>query len=435
MVASLAASLFSLVHRAVWQRLPRAWRRSVAFSLADLLARNIAQNVQDGGPIVVVGSLRTASGLGESARLCHDALRALGLPVYAIDISHLLMQPDDGVAFEFADGRSLSGPASLILHVSGPLMPLAMLGLPRRLVQYSRVIGYWAWELPKLPADWLRGRRLVHEIWVPSEFTAQALAGLGHDLPVRVVPHPIAIRPIRPRPVACRPNKRFVALTMFDMASSMMRKNPLGAIEAFKAAFGDDPEAQLIIKCSNLARFPIGERLLRARCPPGGNVVLLNAFLDQEGLDALYAEADAVISLHRSEGFGLIVAEAMLRGLPVVATGWSGSTDFLSETTGMPIGYDLVPAVDPQHTYDFSETVWAEPNIEEAAQALRRLRADPARARELGNRAAAFAAAAFGTAAYAKAVGCLCQPAAVVAGEISSNAASLRPVQARQLNI
>jgi glycosyltransferase involved in cell wall biosynthesis len=135
--------------------------------------------------------------------------------------------------------------------------------------------------------------------------------------------------------------------------------------------------------------------------------VLSDAFLDQEGLDALYADADAVISLHRSEGFGLVVAEALLRGLPVVATGWSGSTDFLSETTGMPIGYDLVPAVDPQHTYDFPETVWAEPDIAEAARALRRLRTDPEGARELGARAAAFAASAFGAAAYARAIGSL----------------------------
>ena len=95
--------------------------------------------------------------------------------------------------------------------------------------------------------------------------------------------------------------------------------------------------------------------------------------MDQASLDALYGEADAVISLHRSEGFGLVIAEAMLRGVPVVATGWSGNTDFLSKATGMPIGYDLVPAVDPQDTYDFSETVWAEPRIEEAAQALRTL--------------------------------------------------------------
>jgi glycosyltransferase involved in cell wall biosynthesis len=414
MISSFAASLPSLVHRVVWQRLPHAWRRSVAFSLANLLApriaANIEPNIEQGGPIVVVGSLQTASGLGQSARLCYEALKALGLPVYAIDISRMLMQPDDGVAFDFVDGRSLSGPANLILHVSGPLMPLAMLGLPRKLVQCSRVIGYWAWELPKLPADWCYGGRFVHEIWVPSTFTANALAELAHDLPIRIVPHPIAIGGITRRAAAWGANKPFVVLTMFDMASSTARKNPLGAIKAFKAAFGGDPEARLVIKCANLACFPDGERELRSHCPLGGNVVLLEAFLDRSSLEALYAEADAVISLHRSEGFGLILAEAMLRGLPVVATDWSGNTDFLSEATGMPIGYQLVPAVDPQNTYDFPETVWAEPNITQAAQALRDLRKDPERGRELGEKAAAFAAAAFGLAAYAEAIATLGRP-------------------------
>jgi glycosyltransferase involved in cell wall biosynthesis len=253
---------------------------------------------------------------------------------------------------------------------------------------------------------------------VPSAFTANALAELAHDLPIRILPHPIATCQSTPRPTAWGSNKSiawgsnepFVVLTMFDMASSMARKNPLGAIRAFKAAFGEDPGARLVIKCANLACFPDGERELRCRCPEGGNVVLLEAFLDRRSLEALYAEADAVISLHRSEGFGLILAEAMLRGLPVVATGWSGNTDFLSEATGLPIGYQLVPAIDPQNTYEFPDTVWAEPNITQAAQALRGLRADPARARALGEKAAAFASATFGLAAYAEAIGTLGRP-------------------------
>ena len=377
----------------------------MAFSLADLLAPRISESGRGAYPIIVVGPLRTASGLGESARLCHDVLKVLGLPVFGIDVAPVLMQSDDSVGFKYDDGRSVSGPATLILHVSGPLMPLAILGLPRKLVRRSRVIGYWAWELPKVPADWLRGMRFVHEIWVPSKFTAQALAEMAREVPIRVVPHPISIRPVHPRP-ALRDGKRpFVVLSMFNMASSMARKNPLGAIEAFQAAFGDDPRARLIVKCSNLDAFPTGAQQLRARCPAGGNIVLSEAIMDQVRLDALYSEADVVLSLHRSEGFGLVIAEAMLRGIPVVATDWSGNTDFLFDATGVPIDYDLVPAIDPQDTYDFSETVWADPRIEDAAQALRRLREDPVRARALGESAAVFATAAFGPAAYVAATG------------------------------
>ena len=393
------------MHSAVWQRLPRSLRRSALFALADLLAPTISESCRVTGPIIVVGPLQTASGLGESARLCHDALKVLGHPVFGIDVTHILMQPDDGAGFQYADGRGVIEPATLIFHVNAPLMALAMLSLPRKLVRQSRVIGYWAWELSGVPADWLRGTRFVHEIWVPSAFTEQAIQKIANNLSVRVVPHPIGIRSVRLRAPLRDRSKPFVVLSMFNMASSMARKNPLGAIEAFKAAFGDDDGARLIIKCSNLDVFPSGANQLRASCSAAGNIVLSEKVMDPVDLDALYGEADAVVSLHRSEGFGLVIAEAMLRGIPVVATDWSGNTDFLCKATGVPIDYDLVPAVDPQSTYDFPETAWAEPRIEEAVQALRDLRSDPAWARSLGDRAADFAAAAFGPAAYAEAIG------------------------------
>ena len=170
----MASSLISLVHRAAWQRLPRSLRRSVVFSLADLLAPSISQGRStERGPIIVIGALRTASGLGESARLCHDALKILGVPVFGIDIGPTLMQSDD-VDFEWPDGGFVAEPATLSVHVSGSVMPLAMLRLPRKLIRRSRVIGYWAWELPRIPCGWLRGMRFVHEILVPSTFAPQS---------------------------------------------------------------------------------------------------------------------------------------------------------------------------------------------------------------------------------------------------------------------
>ena len=110
-------------------------------------------------------------------------------------------------------------------------------------------------------------------------------------------------------------------------------------------------------------------------------------------IDALYADSDVVISLHRSEGFGLILAEAMMRGLPVIATDWSGNVDFVTAETGIPIPYRLIPASDPQSaTYDQPGTVWADADVEAAADALRRLRRAPDLARHLGRAAAALAA-------------------------------------------
>lgn len=145
-------SLRAGLHRHVWPRLPPVLRRSVLFRSAHLLAPKITTSATLSAPVIVVGALRTASGLGESARLCHDAIRALGVPVFGIDIAAQLMQPVDDVAFDFTDGRHLMGPGTLIVHVNGPLMPLAMLALSRAFVRDKFVAGYWAWELPQAPA-------------------------------------------------------------------------------------------------------------------------------------------------------------------------------------------------------------------------------------------------------------------------------------------
>ena len=121
-------------------------------------------------------------------------------------------------------------------------------------------------------------------------------------------------------------------------------------------------------------------------------------------IDDLYRDSDVVMSLHRSEGFGLVVAEAMLRGLPVIATDWSGTVDFVSPEWGFPIPYRLVPAEDPQDTYHHPDVKWADADVDAAADALRRLRSEPGVARALGTAGAVHAARVWSVAAYGDAV-------------------------------
>jgi glycosyltransferase involved in cell wall biosynthesis len=184
------------------------------------------------------------------------------------------------------------------------------------------------------------------------------------------------------------------------MASSFARKNPCAAISAFRSAFGDDPDVRLVVKLANVTTYPYGLKLIQAAIADARNITLISTTLEKSALDALYSETDVLISLHRSEGFGLTMAEAMLRGLPVVATNWSGNVDFLTDDTGIPLPYRLVPAQDPQGTYQHPNSRWADADIEAAAAALQRLRADPALRRKLGEAAAAFGAKAWGRAAY-----------------------------------
>jgi glycosyltransferase involved in cell wall biosynthesis len=188
------------------------------------------------------------------------------------------------------------------------------------------------------------------------------------------------------------------------MASSFARKNPLASIEAFRKAFGDDPSTRLIVKISNSETFPSGLSSLMKAIGSAPNIVLIDRTISGTEMEALYRESDLLISLHRSEGFGLTIAEAMLRGLPVVATNWSGNIDFLNTSNGFPIPYLLVSAEDLQGTYHHPYMKWADADVEAAAEALRHLRRDPALARDMGQAGVASAAQTWSGEAYATTV-------------------------------
>ena len=393
----------SFVHRRLWPLLPRGLRRSALFYATARAAPRPAPDTRAALPIVVAGALRTLSGLGESARLCHDALLAAGLPVYGIDLTAGLMQPDDHPGWSFADGRSLEGPGTIILHVNSPLVALAMLCLGPRVIEHKRIVGYWAWELPEVPAEWRNGVQFVHEIWVPSRFTAAAVEPIAGGRPVRIMAHPVAVRLGAPTAGRRREGQPFTVLTIFNTASGFTRKNPLAAIAAFRRAFDGDTGARLVVKTLNVSSSPQAAELVRAASPCGNVVVIADPMTTSE-IIGLYTDADVLLSLHRSEGFGLTLAEAMLQGVPVVATGWSGNADFLTQETGIPIPCRLVPAQDPQGTYQHPGMRWAEPDIDAAAAALRRLRDAPALRARLGCAGAKFAADTWSAHMYAGAV-------------------------------
>jgi glycosyltransferase involved in cell wall biosynthesis len=154
----------------------------------------------------------------------------------------------------------------------------------------------------------------------------------------------------------------------------------------------------------NAFAWPEGVRLMEEAAGGAANIELIGGVLDEAGMNALYERADVVMSLHRAEGLGLPVAEGMLRGLPVIATDWSGSVDFLTDETGVPVGYELVPVNDPQGKYPHADMRWAEADIAASAAALQALRADPARRQRLGAAAAAHAADFFHPDHYVRSV-------------------------------
>jgi glycosyltransferase involved in cell wall biosynthesis len=297
--------------------------------------------------------------------------------------------------------------AGLLLHVNAPLLPLVLARLPRGIVRGRRVVGIWAWELPVASPEWRPGARFVHDVWAPSRFAAKALGPLVANR-VRVVPIPLANAPLEPSHLSRAdfglPEAAVVVLVSINLASSFERKNPLGAITAFREAFGDRPGRILVLKLGNPEHVPADFARLAASISDASNIRLETRSLPRADTLALTMASDIVLSLHRSEGFGLVPAEAMLLGKPVIATGWSGNMDFMDQHSAALVRYRLVATHDPRGVYAVPGAVWAEPETSHAVEWLRRLADDADARRSLGRAGQVKAHACLGTDALAEAM-------------------------------
>jgi glycosyltransferase involved in cell wall biosynthesis len=370
------ALTLSLAHRS-WRLLPARPRRYVFTGATSLMApRPDRQPPPVLHGLAVAGELSQPTGLGESARLMLRGLHCLGMPSWPLDL--------------MAPWGELPPPgAALVVHVNAPMLPCALMRMPRALLRGRRVVGYWAWELPCVPPEWRAGLRFVHEIWVPSRFTAAAMETIAPGR-VRVVPPPLgalpATRAALDRSAFGLPDTAVIVLVSFNLASSLERKNPLAAIAAFRAAFGNRKDRMLLLKVGNPDHFPRDFSVIAAAAAAAPNIRIETRVLPADDHAALLSTCDIVLSLHRAEGLGLVPAEAMLRGKPVIATGWSGNMEFMDSESAALVGYRLVPARDARHVYDVPGAVWAEPDVQEAVAQLRRLADDAAERAALGAR-------------------------------------------------
>ena len=307
--------------------------------------------------VVVVAALSRNDGIASGARLQYNALRQCGIDAELLDAAPALRNPLYRIAHR---------PGSAYIFHSGGPQTASLIGSVLPHAAHAWRIAYWAWELPDPPPDWAGCDRTVHEIWTPSRFSYESLARQTRR-PIAIVPHHVPASAARTR----NPRGPFTVLAMADSRSSLSRKNPEGALRAFKAAFGTSSAARLVLKLGGrqdswaaLARSA-GE-LLHA-----SNIEIVQGHLDQAALGALFRRCDVLLSLHRAEGFGLPMLEAMAQGIPVVATGWSGNLEFMSEADSHLVPYQLVEVCDAAAIYANSR--WAEPDLEAAARSLRQL--------------------------------------------------------------
>jgi mannosyltransferase OCH1-like enzyme/glycosyltransferase involved in cell wall biosynthesis len=248
-------------------------------------------------------------------------------------------------------------------------------------------IGYWVWENRQdLPSQWLTLFNLFDEIWTPSSYSQQAIAPIS-PVPVVTIPHAISLpeMPTYSRQELGWQNDKFIFLFIYDSLSLAVRKNPQAVITAFTQAFNrHDDRVSLVIKSKGLSTAKLDE--LQHLTANRDGIEIINDNFDRDRINSMIYHCNCYISLHRSEGFGLTLAEAMFYGKPTIATGYSGNLEFMNCFNSLLVDYQPYQ-LDRDVVYFKKGTIWAEPDLNVASDYMRQLVDKPDLAARIGARA------------------------------------------------
>ncbi len=334
----------------------------------------------------VVGFLAAELGVGESARCMVRAADAAAIPTalvpFKLNCKNRLGDQTYASRLQETNPHDVN-----VIHVDPPASRDIdhHHGAAFRRGKYN--IGYFAWELPEFPDAWTASFDYYDEIWCPSDFTTAAVA-LKSPVPVLTMPHAISFSPPaesidRLRARFGLPSETFLFLTLFDLNSYSARKNPRAVIEAFRRSGLAGRGAALVLKVQNVSGNEADFSALQQSVRDLADTVLLTETLSRSDIYALEAACDCFVSLHRSEGFGLAVAEAMFLGKPVISTNWSATAEYVTPDNGCPVRARLV-TLEQNHGPYAKGSTWAEPESDHAAEQMRMLFGDRALAAKLG---------------------------------------------------
>jgi glycosyltransferase involved in cell wall biosynthesis len=318
----------------------------------------------------VVGYASAEMGVGEAGRRLYSLVERTGVPteLVGVGLNESRQRHATGTSV-----RSMPSFESAIMSVNadqlwrvGPAVGLEQLrGLK---------VGYWFWELEHFPSEHASGFDYVDEVWAATSFMQKAFQSVA-DRPVRLVPlpiHPKKEPTLYTRKALGMPESSFVFLTNFDYFSTFERKNPIGVIDAYLMAFGPNDGAVLIVKSINGHRMPVNVERVKAAARGRQDVVFLDDYVTAAQMRAMIELADCYVSLHRSEGLGLNMSDAIARRTPVVATAYSGNMDFMTVDTAALVPYELREIGAGGGPYP-AEGWWAEPDLSAAAGHMRNL--------------------------------------------------------------
>lgn len=333
----------------------------------------------------VAGFFSSELGLGEAARLLIGGLDAANVPVTPVQ-GNVVPACRQEAEFEFAPPTKAPFPIN-ILCMNGDAVSAFASETGDEFFEHRYTIALWWWEVPGFPDEWLPAFEHVDEIWVASDFIYRIVAEVA---PVPVYKIPMGIELLPPPPISRAdldlPERDFIFLYVYDYHSTAARKNPVGLVNAYKQAFAEDSGTALVLKCINSTEMAGHHESVLTAIGTRSDIHVIDRYVSADEKDALIAQCDCYVSPHRSEGFGLTIAEAMLLGKPVIATGHGGNTEFTSEQNTYVIPHKPVAVGDHAHPYP-PDAIWAEPDVTRLAGLMRHVVENPDEAMALAARA------------------------------------------------
>lgn len=328
----------------------------------------IAERFEKG--VNMVGLFTLAAGVGVSSRIVSRILSntkyKFSLFDHEIKNANIIQEPFD-LVIENEFKYSIN-----LIHLNPYNFKDLIKTLPRDNIHHHYNIFFWLWELENFPNIWLKYLQMANEIWVPSKFIKESLQKFTNKK-VTYIPYYLDFspNPSMDREYFGLPKDKKLVLIMYDQKSIPKRKNPEGAINAFKQAFKPyDNQVALMIKVNHATDEVMEE--LRNLIGEGYETYYFKDVLSKEEVNGLINSCDIYLSLYRSEGFGLILTEAMLMNKVVVATNWSAPSEFLNINSSCPVNYKLVELDKNYGPYEVGN-YWAEPDLNHASEYLKKL--------------------------------------------------------------
>ncbi len=320
----------------------------------------------------ILGYLHAEMGVGEASRCAAKAAGSAQLPVSLNNFSLTLSRQQDTCPL-IVDNQFLYDVT--LFNVNADQTNVLFEHLEERQHAGKYNIGYWAWELEEFPDCCQDAFRYYDEIWVPSAFCQDSIARKS-PVPVIRIPHAIEVqlqRSMSRSELGLRPDK-FIFLSFLDVLSVPKRKNMKGVVDAFRKSGVGRHGGHLVLKVNNGRFLPQIVEQLAKECLKA-DITIINETWSRQKVNALIACSDCLVSLHRSEGFGLTIAEAMYLGKPTIVTAYSGNMDFTHHDTAMLVDYSLVAVGAHGEPYD-PNSRWAEPDTDNAAEWMNRVHRD-----------------------------------------------------------